>query len=111
MQALNSITDSSEANPYLVVIAPGVYSLSAPLVMARYISVVGSGRHATTLVAAIGATTIGLSTAVVVGSGPGRALSDLSIVNTGNGSDFSIGLLMEDDLLVERLDIVVSGSN
>ena len=49
IKALNSITDASSSNPYLIVIAPGVYYLSSQLVMKEYVSIAGSGKETTFL--------------------------------------------------------------
>ena len=41
--AVNSISDASVDNPYLVVIGPGVYTLTQTLVMKEYVDIEGSG--------------------------------------------------------------------
>jgi pectin methylesterase-like acyl-CoA thioesterase len=38
--AINSITNASAANPYLLQIGPGVYTLTQPLVMKPYVPVI-----------------------------------------------------------------------
>ncbi len=43
--AVNSISDASAANPYLVVIGPGVYTITQTLVMKPYVDIVGSGEE------------------------------------------------------------------
>ncbi len=47
--AVNSITDAADDNPYLVLIGPGVYTISETLVMKPYVSIVGSGEVITKL--------------------------------------------------------------
>lgn len=47
--AVNSITDASGSNQYLVVIAPGTYHLTSTLVMKEYVDVAGSGQNITWL--------------------------------------------------------------
>ncbi len=51
--AVNSITDASYDNPYLVVIGPGVYTLTHTLVMKPWVDITGSGENVTRLVGAI----------------------------------------------------------
>jgi len=111
--ALDSITDSSLSKRYLVVIAPGVYQLSATLVIDRYVTVVGSGRHATKLIGSMGSNAKGQSAAVVGGSSDGRELSDLTVVNTGSGSNsYSIGIYISgSDMIISRVNVEVSGDS
>lgn len=52
--AINSITDASGTNPYLVKIMPGVYDLGAgTLVMKEYVDVEGAGENATVLTSSV----------------------------------------------------------
>ena len=51
--ALNSITDASVTNPYLVVIGPGVYTVTAPVVMKEWVDITGSGENVTKIKGAI----------------------------------------------------------
>jgi hypothetical protein len=62
----NSLPIANEENPYLIVIAPGVYNLSEQLVMKEYVSVSGSGQHVIKLTGSI-ASSGGTSSALVVG--------------------------------------------
>ncbi len=41
--AVNSIGDASANNPYLVVIGPGVYTVTQPLEMNEHVDIIGSG--------------------------------------------------------------------
>jgi len=47
--AVSSITNASESNPYLVVVAPGVYILNSQLQMKSWVHLSGSGQSVTTL--------------------------------------------------------------
>ena len=51
--AVNSITDASATNPYLVVIGPGVYTVTSPVVMKPYVDIAGSGENVTKITGAI----------------------------------------------------------
>ncbi len=79
--ALNSINDASAANPYLVVIAPGVYTLSQQLVMKEYVEIAGSGQNATQLEGSIGGAT-SAAAALIVGANH-SSLRDISLTNMG----------------------------
>ena len=88
--AVNSITDASAAKPYLVMIGPGVYTLTQTLVMKPFVTISGSGRNATTLTGAI---SLGNATNSAVISGADNAtLRGLTVENTGGGT-YSIALL------------------
>lgn len=51
VDAVNSITDASETNPYLVKIMPGVYDFgSSRIITSPFVDIQGSGRHITRLV-------------------------------------------------------------
>ncbi len=89
--ALNSITDASKSNPYLVAIAPGEYQLgSAQIVLKPYVELVGSGRIVTRLIASRGSATDDASAAVIAAA-DNSSISNLSIENTrANTSSFGI---------------------
>lgn len=87
--AVNSVTDASEANPYLVLIGPGVYTLTQPLNMKPYVTIAGSGQDVTILTGAISSDAYSSST--IVSGADNATLSDLTIDNTG-GANFSISL-------------------
>lgn len=87
--AVNSISDASASNPYLVVIGPGVYTITATLQMKEYVDIAGSGENVTKVTGAISAYTQA-SSAIISGAGH-CALTSLTVENTG-GCQFSIGL-------------------
>ncbi|MDH3328623.1 MAG: hypothetical protein OEM01_05265, partial [Desulfobulbaceae bacterium] len=93
--AVASITDASGSNSYLVVIGPGSYTLTEPLIMKRNVSIAGSGRNATTLTGYISSATADSSSAIVVGA-QFTQLSDITIVNRGGGY-YSIGFYSYDN--------------
>ena len=47
--AMNSINDASADNPYLIVIAPGTYSLTETLEVKSFVSIIGSGQRTTSI--------------------------------------------------------------
>ena len=88
--AVNSINDCTAANPYLVQIKPGVYTLTQTLVMKPFVTIAGSGRDTTTLTGAISTNSFDAASAIVSGA-DNAALLDLTVENTGGGG-VSIGL-------------------
>ena len=106
--AVNSISGAGSSNPYLVMIGPGEYTLTQPLVMKPYVSVRGAGRDITTLTGSISSSTIGSNSAIVVGATFTR-LSDLSIRNSGGG-DYSIGIYNSNATYdITRIDVQAWG--
>jgi hypothetical protein len=88
--AVNSITDVSAANPYLVVIGPGIYTITHTLQMKPYVDIVGSGENVTRLTGAISTGSLDVSSAIISGAN-NCTLSSLTVENTGSNS-FSIAL-------------------
>lgn len=84
--AVNSITDASATNPYLVLIAPGIYTLTTTLTMKPYVDISGSGENVTHLTGPI-STSNGDATSAVVAGANHATLSNLSISNTGGNSN------------------------
>jgi hypothetical protein len=82
VMAVNSITDASATNPYLVVIGPGVYTISQTLVMKPYVDIAGSGENVTKITGAISTG----SSAIISGASH-STLSSLTVEHTGGGSD------------------------
>ncbi|MFZ5799009.1 MAG: hypothetical protein ACYCYR_16545 [Desulfobulbaceae bacterium] len=88
--AMNSIIDASAANPYLLYIGPGQYTLTTALIMKPFVDVTGSGEQATWLMGSISSATMDETSAIVKGAN-NAALSNLSVSNTGGGT-YSIGI-------------------
>ncbi|MHB8789616.1 MAG: hypothetical protein ACYDBT_07020 [Desulfobulbaceae bacterium] len=84
VSAVSSITDATANNPYLVLIGPGIYTLTQTLLMKPYVLIAGSGQEATTLKGGISSDTYDAASALVSGS-DNAVLCDLSIENTGGG--------------------------
>lgn len=80
--AVNSITNASASNPYLVKIMPGVYNLgSTGIQMKPYVDIEGSGESVTKITGAIYFTSAPVL-AVVLGA-PNAELRSLTVENTG----------------------------
>ena len=105
--AMNSITDAAADNPYLIVIAPGVYTLTETLVMKRYVSITGSGEDVTILTGAIShdnSYSLGALVSVTMAS----RLAKLAVDNKGGG-DYSAAITVHRGH-VDRIVAKVSGS-
>jgi hypothetical protein len=87
--AVNSITDASANNPYLVIIAPGVYTITESLQMKHYVDIVGSGKNVTKIKGTISGKSADIS-AIIRGAYYAN-LSSLTVENTG-GSTYSVAL-------------------
>ncbi len=87
--ALASITDSSETNPYVIKIAPGIYTETAQVVLKNYVDVEGSGQDVTTITCECGVNGQGSTGAATLLAGePGvdnitAEIRHLTVKNTG----------------------------
>lgn len=80
VEAVNSISAASAANPYLIKIMPGVYDLgSTSLQMKEYVDIEGSGQNVTLVTG-----NSGLMTGVINGI-LNSQLSNIAVTNTGGG--------------------------
>lgn len=80
--AVNSITGASATNPYLVVIGPGVYTITSTLVMKPFVDIAGSGENVTKITGAIST-----GTEAIISGANNSALSSLTVQNNGGGSN------------------------
>jgi hypothetical protein len=92
--AVNSISDASANNPYLVVVAPGVYTINQALVMKEHVDIVGSGENVTKIRGLRSTPDIDSSSAIILGAN-NSTLSSLTVENTG-GTAYSIGVYNND---------------
>lgn len=107
--AINSITGASQSNPYLLFIAPGVFSLSETLIMKEYVHIQGSGEGITTLTAALSSASLNQSASVVSGANNSQ-ISNLSVINTGGGANSYAMYNFEADTAMRDITINSSGS-
>jgi hypothetical protein len=90
--ALASISDASINNPYIVVIAPGVYTLPSRLDMKEFVDVTGSGENVTRLVGVASSNELDDSCALV-SLAENSTLSSLTVENTiAGGNSFMSGI-------------------
>ncbi len=82
--AVASITDADENHPYLIVIGPGIYTLTEALQLKSYVDLVGSGQNITTLKGAV-SNDKRFTPGSLVKIPYNSTLSNLSVMNTGGG--------------------------
>ena len=87
----STIGVATATNRYLVVIAPGVYSLTEPLNMVQFVDIAGSGKNTTKLTGSFSTSSFNGSSAVVIGNS-NATLQDLSIENNNGSGTFTMGI-------------------
>jgi hypothetical protein len=90
--AIDSINDAAAGNPYTIVIGPGLYELTEPLVMKAYVDIVGAGTNATVLQGSFSGSSASSITSSVVTGASSASISDLAIVNNGGPGSISVAL-------------------
>jgi hypothetical protein len=115
VQALASITDASEGNRYVLIIGPGNYLLSQPLVMKSNVNIVGSGKTLTRLQGGFSSNGSDDTAAAVITADDSR-LEGLAIKNVGGPGSHCIGVLsgafgQNISMEISDVDIDVQGCN
>ena len=109
LAALASITDASSSNPYVLIIAPGIYPLVSQFIMKEYVDVVGSGQSITKLTGSIGSITPALR-GLVKGAN-NASVRDLSIENI-NAPASSVGIHnISASPSIENVNVLLSGGS
>ena len=112
--ALDSITESSPENTYLVQIGPGEFTTPRPITVSEGVSIVGSGTRATVVRASLGGFSNNFNTVFIVDAG--AALSNFSIEAIGNGGGTAMaikGVLLDlnqryyQELIISNVNITV----
>ncbi len=81
VMAINSITNATADNPYLVFIGPGVYTIIQTFAMKPFVNIAGAGQDATTLTGAISSNDP--ETSAIVTGANNATISNLTIENKG----------------------------
>ena len=92
LAALASITDATATKPYVIKIAPGVYTETANVAMKNYVDVEGSGQNTTTINCACSSNIEDASAAVISATAITAEIRQLTINNTGGSNDYSFGV-------------------
>jgi Pectinesterase len=83
--AMDSITDASSGNPYLVKVAPGIYTETVVTIMKSNVDLEGSGQDRTIVTCACGGNGQIVDATIFVGNIRGE-IRDITITNTGRSS-------------------------
>jgi hypothetical protein len=94
--ALAAITDATSSNPYVIKIAPGIYTETASVVLKDYVDVEGSGQDITTINCACAKASNTALSATVSATAITAEIRHLTINNTGGGNNYSTGVWTED---------------
>ncbi|MCX5871162.1 MAG: glycosyl hydrolase family 28-related protein [Deltaproteobacteria bacterium] len=108
--AMNSITDASATNPYLIFIAPGQYTITTPLIMKEYVDVAGGGENVTLLTGAINGPSD--ETSAIVKGANHATMSNLTITHTG-GFNCSLGIYttgLDNTARLQHVNVISSGA-
>ena len=107
--ALNSISDATSSNQYLVFVGPGEYTVSSAVKMKSYVHLMGAGQKVTTIKGAVSSPNISDDSAIIAGA-TNAQISDMKILNSG-GDVYSIGIInfSYSSPLIERVDVQAWG--
>lgn len=93
ISAMNSIFDSGRDNPYLIVIAPGVYTMSESLKIRPYVSIVGSGSSTTIIRGSVSGDSLNGDSALIDYGVAGEiTISDITLENSSRDKNHSVGI-------------------
>ena len=137
ISAINSITDASSSNPYLLKIMPGIYTLSAGafLQMKAYVDIEGSGESTTRIVGSVDAVSsqAGIPYPALVNGalnselrlltfenagggnnniavqGVGTIISSVTVLSSGNAQ--AIGIIAGDSTIIRNATVIVTSSS
>ena len=110
--ALDSITENTEDNPFMVLVYPGVYEETSVLQVKPFVHLKGMSRSGVVVNVNRSSTQQSDEAAVVRLEDLGR-ISDMTLFNGGDSSTFAIGILgdqLSDNTTVERVDVTVDGN-
>ncbi len=111
IDAINSITDASRSNPYILSVSPGVYNLGTmPLYMKSHVSLVGSGQKATFIVGKVD------SAVLAPDQGPGlingadvSEIRHLTVINRNFGTAHAIHNYGASSSLISHVTAIARG--
>jgi hypothetical protein len=111
VSALNSITDASVNNQYLIYIGPGIYFSATPIVMKEYVHITGSGQNVTTLSSLMSDNDYDSGNAALIKGASHTSLSNLKVYNVGLSNEtFAMGIDLNNvSMHVENIAIISLG--
>ena len=109
-EALDSIKDASEINPYLIQLAPGIYNEPGPVVLKSNVSVWGSGRENTTITCACANDDYLSSATLKISRVQNVAVRNLRINNSGGdgGKSYAVLNYLVDAHQLRMIDVSVT---
>lgn len=112
-QAIDSITNASATNPYMVLVGPGEFVVKASINVGSHISLFGAGKDLTTIKAKN--FTSASDEAVIVKQGSGStSIKNLTIRNEVSGRSRLAGIVLEDGghaFEIENVNVFVGQSS
>ncbi|RBP53123.1 glycosyl hydrolase family 28-related protein [Arenicella xantha] len=111
--AIDSISNASATNPYVVVIGPGQYDVATTIVAKEYVDITGSGQGTTIISGSVRARGFDSPAVFLVAN---VRLSNLSVHNTSSGSSYSLGISVfnpsnfQDNITIENVTVRVGGA-
>lgn len=109
--ALDSIGDAAANNPYLVIVAPGVYTETNLAAIPGYVHLRGSGENATKIVSTRSASVQNNNSATVDLGDNGR-ISHLTVANSGADDNYAIAIYSAETTratVIEHVTAIVDG--
>lgn len=100
MNAINSITDASAENPYLVLIMPGIYDMGGSVLITKpFVDIKGSGQKVTKIIGKIQ-------------SGGNCVISSLAVENFSDGLTYGDveGIEVQGDTIISHVAVKVGGA-
>ena len=92
-EALDAIDRREQpTKPYVIKIAPGEYTETAPVALKNYVDVEGSGQNTTTINCACSSNNFDASAAVISAGAITAEIRHLTINNTGGSNDYGFGV-------------------
>lgn len=113
VDAMNSISNSSEENPFLILMGAGTFTLAAnsQLIMKPYVHILGSGSDQTIIAGSRSSSTLNDNAggSLILGA-PGTSIKGLSVNNTTDNNDTVSGVIFFQDSEASMEDIIIHQS-
>ncbi len=113
-QAINSINDNSEYNPYVILVKPGIYNEKQTFITLSYVDIIGSDRDSTIINCDISTSSIDASSLISLRTK--ARISNLTIKNTNQGgveSAYRCAIYGEyiSDCILDNVNIIVNSQD
>ena len=105
--AIDSIDNAGAQNRYLVFVGPGTYTVTSPVSVPQYVSILGSGTKSTIISGSIGGNQAFFSSIFITRDD--SSIAGMRIINNG-GSSLAIGIYARGSTIISDVDILANGS-